>query len=203
MVKIAHDIIQPIHEVGHDAAGSEDRIFYRGDANEQGVPYGKGLVINLDDFGEEHIVYEGDFVNGKKHGVGMLYYFNGECQYSGEFRDGLEHGKGHFYDPSGAKRYNGDYQFGKEWGTGVWFHAGTKQPEYKGEWEQGVPHGTGTLFLEDGQKRYYGGWVKGEFHGTGELYNRKGKVTWRGQFKDGVPITDLSYYLSYLTSCCL
>ena len=46
-------------------------------------------------------MYEGDFVNGKKHGVGMLYYFNGECQYSGEFRDGLEHGKGHFYDPSG------------------------------------------------------------------------------------------------------
>jgi hypothetical protein len=37
--------------------------------------------------------YEGEYLNGKKHGKGKEYYSSGEIKFEGEYLNGKRHGK--------------------------------------------------------------------------------------------------------------
>lgn len=64
---------------------------------------GKGKLVT-----SNHIEYEGDFVNGKKHGVGTEKFPDGRV-YEGEFFEDLKEGFGimHFNQNSNIKKYIG------------------------------------------------------------------------------------------------
>jgi hypothetical protein len=55
--------------------------------------------------------YEGDFVNGKKHGEGTVW-FKSSDHYVGHFESGQYHGHGEFTFASGEK-FVGEFQTGK------------------------------------------------------------------------------------------
>ena len=52
--------------------------------------------------------YEGDFLNGKKNGEGILYFrFSGYINYIGSFKDGKKEGHGKEFDNWGNLIYEG------------------------------------------------------------------------------------------------
>ena len=57
--------------------------------------------------------YEGEYLNGKKHGKGKEYY-EGQLEYEGEYLNGNRHGKGKQYY-EGQLEYEGEYLYGKRW----------------------------------------------------------------------------------------
>ena len=60
--------------------------------------------------------YEGNFVNGKRHGRGTYVWNNGD-RYDGEWRDGQKHGKG-FQKCSNGSTYDGYWKNDDWYGTG-------------------------------------------------------------------------------------
>ena len=53
--------------------------------------------------------YEGDIVNGKKHGTGEMRYTNGNT-YSGEWQDDKKNGLGGMYYADGCSNYEGSWK---------------------------------------------------------------------------------------------
>jgi len=66
------------------------------------LPNGKGIICNKNG----NIIYEGDFVNGKREGSGKLIDEDGNY-YIGQFKDGLRNGRGKVYLPNGIMIYQG------------------------------------------------------------------------------------------------
>ena len=40
------------------------------------------------------MIFEGEYLNGKRNGIGKEYYKNGKLKYEGEYLDGERNGKG-------------------------------------------------------------------------------------------------------------
>ena len=73
--------------------------------------------------------YKGEILNGKPHGVGILYngnpnwdkknevyFFSARSRYIGEWKDGKVHGLGTFTNYDGSKK-TGIFKHGKDWNT--------------------------------------------------------------------------------------
>jgi hypothetical protein len=91
------------------------------------------------------VVNQGEFVDGLKHGRGILRYNNGN-KYVGEFVDDFLEGFGLFIyneDVDGNKvakhRYEGTFLRGKRHGKGLYVSA--KNDIYTGMFENNVYHG--------------------------------------------------------------
>ena len=69
---------------------------YEGEVNSSGDPEGSGSLEypGNDEFLRQ--LYEGDFVNKKAHGKGMMRWNQGD-KYEGEWKDGLRHGRGIYF----------------------------------------------------------------------------------------------------------
>lgn len=63
---------------------------------------------DVDCFGN---VYKGDYLNGKRHGNGLLVYANGDS-YKGEFHFDLPHGRGKYISNDGGNIYKGIWNKG-------------------------------------------------------------------------------------------
>jgi hypothetical protein len=84
------------------------------------------------------ILYSGDLVLGRMHGVGSYTYMQAPLKgeaYRGRLERGNEHGTGLYSYPSGAT--------------------------YEGAWDQGLRHGYGVETDERGEPVYDGNWVHG------------------------------------------
>ena len=79
----------------------------------QGKMHGKGIFYTW----ANKVKYEGDFVDGKANGKGILTWLNGE-KYEGDFVDGRENGKG-IYTWANKVKYEGDFVGGKAYGKGI------------------------------------------------------------------------------------
>lgn len=76
--------------------------------------------------------YDGEFVDGKREGRGVLMYSNGD-NYNGEWMNNLFHGSGIFVT--------------KEFNTGLAAHRGQR---YEGAYDYGQKHGYGLYHAGDG-----------------------------------------------------
>ena len=76
--------------------------------------------------------YDGEFVDGKREGRGVLTYSNGD-NYNGEWMNNLFHGSGIFIT--------------KEFNTGLAAHRGQR---YEGAYDYGQKHGYGLFHAGDG-----------------------------------------------------
>ena len=79
-------------------------------------------------------IYMGTFINGKRHGKGVMRYRNGR-QYEGYWERDLRDGKGFERYPNG-NTYFGHFKKGKANGKGVYTWANGEV--YAGEWLLGV-----------------------------------------------------------------
>ncbi len=84
-------------------------------------PHGKGIYFFPD--GES---FQGDWVYGKKSGIGKLYYSNGQLKYKGEFENDKLHGKGIFHYLNGEK-YEGEFKNCKREGKGNLYDLNGKE----------------------------------------------------------------------------
>jgi hypothetical protein len=122
---------------------------------------GRKKFANLD-------VYDGEFLDGAKHGLGRLAVYCGDV-YQGEFENNMFHGTGiytwsdHTIEETGVvvtgKKYEGHWRDGKMHGKGAWI-LGKGQGSYSGEFDKGAYHGFGTLKCGNGDS-FEGNWVRG------------------------------------------
>ena len=59
-------------------------------------------------------IYEGEFLNGKRHGKGREYNKNGKFSFEGEYLYGHKK-KGKEYYLNGKLEYEGEYLFNRKW----------------------------------------------------------------------------------------
>ena len=100
-------------------------IFNEGKINGQGIIYNKEL---------NKILYNGNFLYGKKSGKGILYLDNGD-RYEGEFKNDKKQGKGIYYFSSkyGEQKWEGNFEKGFMDGEGIFtdFKGNEIKIEYK------------------------------------------------------------------------
>lgn len=109
-------------------------------------------------------VYEGEILNGKRHGHGTYTWSDGSF-YDGEWKDGNENGHGiKKYINVGV--YDGEWKDGDENGHGIMKYI--NGDVYDGEWKDGYENGHGTMTYANGD-RYDGEWKDGYENDHGML----------------------------------
>ncbi len=156
-------------------------------------------------------VYDGDFVNGLKHGIGIQYmdglkvydghYANdsyegygtmfhsstGQRAYEGSFEAGEFSGeRGLQYNEAGALVYDGSFDNGHRNGKGVeWI--GTLRL-YEGDFKDGLRHGDGMEFSGGIRVIYVGEYAYGKREGWGVEYDTRGVRIYEGLYRNGARV---------------
>lgn len=134
------------------------------------------------------LIYEGDWVKGKRNGKGRMYfadgtwylgdfkddkrtgkgtmYWNHNEWYRGDFDKGQLHGKGEYRWDTGA-HYDGDWLDGVRTGKGV--YQWKSGDVYRGDYLNDYRHGKGRIDYKDGGW-FEGDFVKGKMTGYGREY---------------------------------
>jgi len=154
---------------------------YIGEVNNDGKPHGKGILH----FTHPTTVrtwkcrYEGDFVDGKMQGKGVLCeeYAKMEdgVKREGDFVDGKLHGYGKRWF-KGHLRYEGEWQNGREHGAGT-VHSFPLLGYYiKCTWKEGKRHGLSTTYyVSDNSIRYEANYDMDKAYGRAVYYPREDK----------------------------
>lgn len=125
-------------------------------------------------------IYEGQFKNGLRDGLGTCVYTNGDM-YEGEWKDGIVHGKGLITDKNGNFVCDGEFHEGRLNGKATFQHAdGSK---YVGDWRENRRHGYGTYNDSDGNV-YRGEWKDNLRQGHGISTDISGNSFEGEWFKD-------------------
>lgn len=144
----------------------EDGKVYEGEfADERRDGIGKATWKNGD-------YYEGEWRNDMHNGYGRNVFANGSS-YCGSFKENMKHGLGEYKWEDGSS-YVGEWQANKMQGVGEYVWPDGRR--YLGEWANGVMHGFGILEWRIG-KRYEGGWDQGKKHGEGISTTAQGTVS--------------------------
>lgn len=146
---------------------------------------GKGVLLY-----ENGRVYEGNWKNNKREGVGYERFQSNsqeqtedaqDCDiYQGEYMMGRAHGRG-VYIWSNGETYDGEWYKGMRQGKGIW--KGTNTQYYDGEWSKGKAHGFGVHLWSNGDK-YDGEWYRSLKHGKGKDFFHNGD-TYHGEYRYG------------------
>ena len=124
-------------------------------------------------------VYEGEILNGKRHGHGTYTWSDGSF-YDGEWKDGKKDGNGKQSHPDGSC-YDGGWKDDKMDGFSVLVYS--NQSRYEGHWSEGNENGHGMLTFANGNS-YDGEWKDGNENGHGIMkYINVG--VYDGEWKDG------------------
>ena len=103
---------------------------------------GRYIIYDINGKGREYsgdkdkLIFEGDYLNGKRNGKGKEYYNNGELFYEGEYLNGKKNGKGKEYNYDGILIFEGEYLNGKRNGKGKKYLNG--KIEFETEYLNGI-----------------------------------------------------------------
>lgn len=113
----------------------------------------------------EDYVYEGEYKNNEKSGIGKVTYKKTNDAYEGEFMNNVINGNG-FYIWNNKHTYRGTFISGKMHGKGVyrWPDGG----EYEGDYVNNIKEGHG-VFKWPNNRHFEGPFVNGNPHGVGML----------------------------------
>lgn len=127
--------------------------------------------------------YDGDWEDGKKHGIGQYAWEGGES-YEGGWANDEEHGVGTYRWASGDS-YAGEWSGGRKHGRGrhVWGEGPWLGDSYEGDWRNDMQSGVGHYRWNDGRS-YVGGWLDHRRHGSGAYAFPDGS-TYLGEWRDG------------------
>ena len=123
--------------------------------------------------------YEGNLLNGKKHGRGKLT--TEDIVYDCNWVEDRMIGKGSYHQSKNGERYEGELKDYEANGQGTMTRA--DGDVYTGHWVNTVLHGKGTLKTGDGDL-YEGNWVEGTLTGKGKYRLANGEV-YEGEFSEG------------------
>mmetsp|Transcript_25400 Transcript_25400/g.45858 ORF Transcript_25400/g.45858 Transcript_25400/m.45858 type:complete len:940 (+) Transcript_25400:94-2913(+) len=126
------------------------------------------------------VEYSGEFFEDKIHGQGSLTLIDGSV-YSGSFFNGLFHGRGMLEDEGRNGVYFGEFENGERSGEGD--EKLSDASRYKGEYKLGKRNGMGVLFDPDGSELYRGEWHEDLRHGKGKLARHQQEgLPWEGSY---------------------
>ncbi len=141
---------------------------------------GRGILI---DKKTNNMIYEGEWSNNKKQGIGILYNKFGNLEYDGEWVDDMKNGTGIEYYPN------------NELNSNIFFHSTEKNNKdklekfyknckikYYGNFEKNMYSGIGKLYNKRGRIIYDGIWYENQKHGQGIEYNDVGKKVYEGKW---------------------
>nr|XP_033471621.1 alsin isoform X4 [Epinephelus lanceolatus] len=128
--------------------------------------------------------YQGQWKDGKMHGLGTYRYASGEV-YDGSFQDNMRHGHGMLrsgkLNTSSPSVFIGQWLQDKKTGYGV-FDDITKGEKYMGMWQDHLRQGTGVVVTQFGLY-YEGAFKDNKMMGTGILVSED-DTTYEGEFSD-------------------
>ena len=143
-----------------------------------------------DDLNKEYkLLFKGEYLNGKRNGIGKEYYQN-FVVFEGEYLKGKRNGKGKEYDLEGEIRFEGEYLNGDRWNGKGYDSAGkniytikngngyvkiegyNEEENYKfeGEYLNGKKSGLWKEYYYD-ELFFEGQYLKGKRNGQGKEYN--------------------------------
>jgi hypothetical protein len=135
------------------------------------------------------LLLEGEFKNGKLHGLGFITFADAAHsgdKYIGQLKDGYIDGQGTYYFLAENKfkgdKYVGDHKNGFPNGIGTYRWA--NGDEYIGSFKDGKKSGKGTLIFSYGAK-YVGEWHDDKPHGNG-TYTLGTSYKYEGEWFDGL-----------------
>lgn len=138
--------------------------------------------INLHGKGEyvsKAFKYQGEFLDGLKHGNGVYIWENGD-RYDGTFAQDRPDGRGKYHFANGDS-YEGEVKAGVIVGRGAYT---TKAGDlFEGAFAEGKPHGVGVYRFANGD-RYEGEMDHGRLQGRGRYISKNGERI-EAPFQDG------------------
>jgi uncharacterized caspase-like protein len=149
-----------------------DGAIYRGAMRGTNL-HGKGEYVS------KAFKYQGEFLDGLKHGNGMYVWDNGD-RYDGRFAQDKPDGNGKYHFANGDS-YEGDVKAGVIAGRGTYSTKGGDT--FEGSFSSGKPHGVGVYRFANGD-RYEGEMDQGRLQGKGR-YLSKGGERIEAPFVDG------------------
>jgi hypothetical protein len=157
-------------------------------------------------------LYEGEWLNGEKNGVGLLIENMHNDVYIGQFKNNLKHGKGSYYWYH-CDFYEGDYVSGKRTGKGYykWLNGDT----YEGEFFDSKKHGNGHykwftgdefigyyindiqsclgIYIWNNGNKYVGCHLNDKRNGYGIITEKNGHII-DCYWKDGLPLNNYGLF---------
>ena len=122
-------------------------------------------------------MFEGEYLNGKRHRIGKEYNNKGILIYEGEYLydDKL---KGKFYVKERLE-YEGEFLFNKKWEGKVYDEKGNIIYELK--------NGNGKVkeYYDNGSLQFDGEYLNGRKNGNCKEYNQNSDLFFEGEFLDG------------------
>ena len=151
---------------------------------------GRYIIYEAKDKGKEYmcfndiVIYEGEYLNGKRNGKGKEYYkdilvSSDYLLYEGEYLNGKRNGKGKEYGPV-FLMYEGEYLCGKKWNGKGYDREGNLIYELK--------NGNGYIKydnFEDFEKTYEGEYLNGDLNGKVKEYNFSNELIFEGEYLNG------------------
>ena len=157
---------------------------------------GNGYIYELDNFG--YLIYEGEYLNGKKNGKGKEYYYKDKIKFQGIYLNDIKmngigydinneaiyeikEGKGHIkeYDYFGNLQYEGEYLYGEINGYVKEYNNHTII--YEGDYANGKRSGNGKEYNKKSKELIYEGEYFHGFKRKGRLYINN-KLEFEGEF---------------------
>ena len=171
----------------------------------------KYIIYETKEKGKEYdyegdLIYEGEFLDGKRHGKGKEYDHYG-LRYEGEYLNGKRHGKGKEFAGDGSILFEGEYLNGNIWdGTKYYFvddvtdimdsfvlkngkgfvkYIDDGEFSYEGEYLNGKKNGKGKEYLYN-DLNYEGEFLNDKRHGKGKEFYKKYKLKFEGEYLNGL-----------------
>ena len=119
---------------------------------------------------EEHIKFEGEYLNGVRNGKGKEYD-RGSLIFVGEYLNGERNGKGKEYS-YGNVIFEGDFLNGKRNGIGRKYGYFCDYLKYEGEFLNGKINGKGKEYYDNGKIKFEGEYLNG-YRLSGKIYDIK------------------------------
>ena len=138
---------------------------------------GKGIIKEYNDYCE-HIIYEGEYLNGERHGKGKEYYENGRIKFEGEYLNGKRwNGIGY------NTRNNKVFELLNGYGLVKEYYDNNKI-KFEGEYLNGERHGKGKEYYENGRIKFEGEYISGRKNGNCKFYNENLSLEFEGEYLD-------------------
>ena len=162
---------------------------------------GKGREFTVN---ENNLIFEGEYINGRRNGKGKEYNNYSELEFEGEYLNEKRNGKGKelYYD--GKLKFEGEYLNGQRWNGKGYNRNGIidfqitdgngKGKEYnnygelvfEGEYLNGIRNGKGKEYYYDGKLKFDGEYLTGIRNGKGKEYYYDGKLKFDGEYLNDV-----------------
>nr|XP_006820146.1 PREDICTED: alsin-like [Saccoglossus kowalevskii] len=151
-----------------------------------GLQQGHGMyIIPASEAGKSDYMYDGQWLEGKMHGAGILRYHNGDI-YEGYFKENQRHGHGMLrcgsLTSSAPSVYIGEWVNDKRYGYGVMDDI-NRGEKYMGMWQDDYRHGNALVVTLDGVY-YEGTFMHNKLSGVGLLVTEDG-TCYEGELATG------------------